>query len=118
VSFDASSTSASPGAFSRGRAVGAAAEERLGAGCEDVVAVAGPAFALLHGRSHLLGVDFTVRRTSLENNVANHADKKEATKQNEYSIICAILNDWIFKKIVRSDESLKKTKIMGPTPAS
>jgi hypothetical protein len=38
--------------------------------------------------------------------------KKRTTKQNEYSIICAILNKWILKK------ELEKTKKMGPTPAS
>jgi hypothetical protein len=40
--------------------------------------------------------------------LSNHTEKMQAKKQNEYSMICAILNELISKK----------TKKMGPTPAS
>jgi hypothetical protein len=35
---------------------------------------------------------------------------KKPTKQNEYLIICAILNEWILKKLVRSEKSLKRRR--------
>jgi hypothetical protein len=61
----------------------------------------------------------TQRNSSESGKVPNHADKKKSTKQNEYSIICTIFDEWILKKLVRSEKNLKRQrKWARPQPPS